>query len=90
MEFVHHDLGHQDAGNVVVVTLANQANVRLMDASNFQRFRNGGRATFYGGGAVASPVRLEVPQSGHWYVVLDLGGAPGTIRSSVQILSLAA
>jgi hypothetical protein len=90
MEFVSHDLGHQDAGNVVIVTLANQANVRLMDASNFQRFRSGGRANFYGGGAVASPVRLEVPHSGHWYVVLDLGGAAGTIRSSVQVLSAAA
>lgn len=88
--FVVHDLGHQDAGAVAVVTLGSRANVMLMDSVNLQRYKSGGRFDYYGGQAVQSPVRLGVPNAGHWDVVLDLGGAVGVIRSSVQVLSLAA
>lgn len=32
--------------------------------------------TAYGGEAIRSPLNVEVPNSGHWFVVLDLGGRP--------------
>lgn len=89
-DFVKYDLGQQSAGAIVEVTLAHRANVLLMDAHNFQRYRSGQRHNYYGGEALKSPVRLQVPNAGHWYVVLDLGGAAGRIESSINVLSAAA
>jgi len=57
-----------------------------MDSSNFQSFRSNRRHNYYGGHATRSPVRLSVPRSGHWYVVINLGGYAGTVRSAVQVL----
>jgi hypothetical protein len=85
--FVKYDLGQLDAGSVVEVTLAHRANVFLLDASGFSRYQRGEQVRAIGGQAVKSPVRLETPNSGNWYVVLDLGGAAGTIRSSVRVLT---
>lgn len=87
MKFTHYDLGHRSGGEIVVVTLSgNAANVRLMDSTNFQSFRTGRQHRYYGGHATKSPVKLQIPQSGRWYVVIDMGGYNGTVRSSVQVL----
>jgi hypothetical protein len=29
---------------------------------------------------------LEIPRSGQWHVVVDMGGLGGTVRSSVKML----
>jgi len=87
MKFQYYDLGHQNGGEIVEVTLSgNAANVRLMDSSNYNNFKNGRRHTYYGGLAKSSPVRITVPSSGHWYVTIDFGGYAGTVRASVKIL----
>jgi len=87
MKFQHYDLGSLNGGEIIGVALSgNAANVRLMDSSNFNSYRNGRRHHYYGGHATRSPVRLEVPRSGHWYVVIDPGGYAGTVRSSVNVL----
>lgn len=87
MQFVHHDLGFQSAGAVVEVTLAgNAANVRLMDSTNFSNYRGGGRHHYYGGLAKQSPVRLQVPQTGHWHVAVDMQGLSGSVRSAARVL----
>ena len=86
-DFVEYDLGHLDAGSVVEVTLAHRANVLLLDSHNFQRYRNDQSHNYYGGEALRSPFSLRVPETGHWFVAIDLGGAAGTIRSSIRVLS---
>lgn len=86
MQFIKHDLGQRTSGEIVEVTLSNAANVRLMDSSNFQNYRNGRRHRYYGGSAKHSPVRLKIPNSGHWYVAVDLGGYSGRVGSSVRVL----
>lgn len=86
-DYVKYDLGQQHAGAVAVVTVDTRANVMLMDSANLQRYRSGGRFNYVGGQALRSPVRLSVPNSGHWHVILDLGGARGSIRSSVTVES---
>ncbi len=87
MNFNYWDLGQQSAGAIVQVTLnGNAANVRLFDSSNYSAFKTGHRATGYGGHATRSPVRLQVPHSGHWYVVVDYGGLPGRGQAGVQVL----
>ena len=87
MEFVHHDLGHRSTGEIVEITLSgNAANVRLMDSSNFQSYRNNQQHRCIGGLAKKSPVRLRIPNSGHWHVAVDLAGLGGSVRSSARIL----
>ncbi|RPE77884.1 MULTISPECIES: DUF1883 domain-containing protein [unclassified Frondihabitans] len=88
MEHVKYDLGHVNKGATVVVTLGKQANVLLMDASNYRTYASarGGRYRYTGGLMKRSPARIPVPSSGHWYVAVDLGGAAGTIRSSIEIV----
>lgn len=85
MEHVVYDLGNVRRGSTVVVTLKSRANVLLMDAANYRSYKSGRRATYIGGEARRSPVRLAVPRDGHWYVALDLGGLSGNIRSSVHV-----
>jgi hypothetical protein len=60
--------------------------VRLLDRSNFSAFKNGRSHRYVGGHVRRSPVRLQVPQSGHWYVTVDHGGFAGRGRASVRVL----
>lgn len=87
MKFIHNDLGHRKAGEVVEVTLSGSAaNVRLLDSSNLSSYKNGRRHRYYGGLAKRSPVRLQIPHSGHWHVAVDMQGLRGNVRSSVRML----
>jgi Domain of unknown function (DUF1883)/TIR domain len=87
MDFSYYDLNNRSAGEIVQVTLSGSAaNVFLVDSSNFQSYRAGRRYGFYGGHAKRSPVRLQVPRTGRWYVVIDFGGYAGSVRHSVQVL----
>jgi hypothetical protein len=84
--FQSYDLGRQQRGAVAVVTLkGNAANVRLMDAHNFNNFKNGRQHRYVGGLATRSPIPLAIPSDGHWYVTVDLIGLRGTVRSSVAV-----
>lgn len=87
MKFIKHDLGQRTGGEIVEIILkGNAANVRLMDSSNFQNYRSGRRHQYIGGHAKRSPVRLQIPRSGHWYVAVDMGGYKGKVSSSARIL----
>lgn len=81
MNFLQNDLGHRKSGELVEVTLSRAANVRLMDSSNFQNYRNGRQHRFHGGQATRSPMRLQIPHAGHWYVAVDLGGYLGSVSA---------
>jgi hypothetical protein len=87
MKFQKYDLGYRQGGEIVEVTLqGNAANVRLMDSSNFQNYRSGRQHRYTGGHVTRSPVRLPIPHSGHWYLIVDLGGYSGSVRSGVRVL----
>ncbi|MEM6452256.1 MAG: DUF1883 domain-containing protein [Cyanobacteria bacterium P01_D01_bin.105] len=87
MKFVHHDLGQCKRGEIVEITLSGSAaNVQLMDSSNFQSYKNGRKYKYFGGQATKSPVRLQVPRSGHWHVAVDMAGLRGSVRSSARLL----
>ena len=87
MKFIKHDLGQRVGGEIVEVILkGSAANVRLMDSSNFQYFRSGRRHRYVGGHAKKSPVRLQIPNAGHWYVTVDMGGYAGSVESNVRLL----
>lgn len=85
MQYLYKEIS-ATAGAIVEVTLDRQANVRLMDPSNYRRFQSGQSHQYYGGTAQVSPVRIPVPSSGSWYVVIDLGGTPGNVRYGVRVI----
>jgi hypothetical protein len=75
------------SGDVVEVDSDTQANVLLMDDSNYSNYRGGRSHRYYGGFFTHFPARLVPPSSGYWNVVLDLGGRRGTVRHSIRVVS---
>ncbi len=88
MSFLHYEVD-TEAGDVIEVTLDRQANVRVLDGSNFSCFRSGRRHSYIGGLAKRSPIRLAAPHAGRWHVVVDLSGYAGTVRADVRVLRAA-
>ena len=88
MNFLQYEFNTK-SGEIIRVVLDKQANVRLLDSSNFGKYKNGQSHHYHGGLAKQSPFTLVPPHAGHWYVVIDLGGRPGTVRASVQVLTTA-
>lgn len=86
MKFSYYDLGHLEKGQIVEVQLTAAANVRLMDSSNYNSYKNGRRHRYYGGHVNQSPFKIVVPNSAHWYVTIDLGGYAGSVKHSVRVL----
>ena len=83
--FTHYDLKGQRAGTVVEVTLNAVNNVRLMSGGNFQRFKELLDFKYAGGTARKSPVRLAIPEDGHWHVIVDMEGHGILADSSVKV-----
>ncbi|HIG9583250.1 TPA: DUF1883 domain-containing protein [Escherichia coli] len=74
-------------GDIVRVQCSHQINVLLMDDSNYQAFRRGGRFTYYGGFYERFPANITVPHSGYWNVVLALPpGHRANIRYSINVI----
>lgn len=89
MEFQFLDLKHLERGRMIRVSLQGAAaNIRLLDSSNYRKFKAGQRHTMAAGGLMKkSPMLIEVPRSGHWYLTLDrFSLKPHRVRWDVQIL----
>jgi hypothetical protein len=86
MQFIHTDLGQRKRGEIVEITLTSGANVRLMSSSDFSSYKSGRRHQYVGGLAKRSPLRLQIPSSGHWHVAVDMQGLRGSTRASVRVL----
>lgn len=85
MNFIKFPLGYQSGGEIVTVTLDGvESDVMLMTDSNLSSFASGRQASYHGGHAKTSPVRLAVPSAGPWNVVV-VPGAGGTVRASVAV-----
>jgi hypothetical protein len=85
MNFLQTDLwmGPDDE---VQVDLDAQANVLLLDDSNFSLYRQGRPFSYYGGWTTRSPVRLSPPHQGRWNVVIDLGRRAGHVKATIRLL----
>ena len=87
MQYTVYDLHQCSRGEQIQVTLqGSAANVRLMDSSNYNNYKNGRKHSYYGGLVKRSPIVLTVPRPGHWYITIDLAGLRGTVRSSIRKL----
>lgn len=85
MNFLHQEfqIGPE---NAVRVELDKQANVRLMDSTNYMAYKSGRAHRYFGGHAVKTPVVLRPPHSGTWHLVIDLGGYGGSVRASTSLI----
>ena len=82
-----YEYNNLKSGERVQVTLqGSAANVRLMDSSNYQSYKSGRNHKYFGGLVTRSPIVLTVPNSGKWFVTVDMNGLKGTTKSSVSIL----
>jgi hypothetical protein len=87
LDFNYWDLGQQSTGATVEINLTGtEANVRLLDASNYSAYKRGDRHSYYGGHYKQSPIRLQVPATGHWFVTVDYGGFAGSGTAAVRVL----
>lgn len=84
--YKRYDLGKQQAGTLIEVVLSCINNVRLMDHANFIRYAEDKSYKFIGGRIEKSPVRLTVPMTGHWHVVVDKVGFQTLANSNVRAL----
>jgi hypothetical protein len=57
-----------------------------MNSTNFSNYKNGRRHQFVGGLAKRSPLRLQIPSTGHWHVAIDMMGLRGSTKASVRVL----
>jgi len=90
MNYLHAEFDLQSTHLVQVTLAGNAANVMLMDDYNFERYKEGRAFSHYGGYFTKSPVTVKAPFSGHWHVVVDLGGAEGDVNAAIAIVSQAA
>ncbi|MGV8937157.1 MAG: DUF1883 domain-containing protein [Allorhizobium sp.] len=84
--YTHYDLKELRAGTIIEVTLSAVANVRLMTPGNFQRFKEALDFKYSGGVAKKSPIRLPIPESGHWHMIVDMEGHHGLADSAVKMI----
>ncbi|NKN36672.1 DUF1883 domain-containing protein [Agrobacterium sp. a22-2] len=85
--FTHYDLKEQRAGAIIEVTLSAVNNVRLMTAPNFQRFKETLDFKWVGGVAKKSPIKVTIPESAHWHLIVDMEGHHGLAESSVKMIA---
>jgi hypothetical protein len=75
MKYIYNDLGEQQHDCCVIAHLrGSAANVILLDEANFDRYRFGKPFEYSGGLCTRTPAQLQIPEDGHWYLVIDCGG----------------
>jgi hypothetical protein len=84
MNYLHFDVGNQQAGTVVRASLrGSESDVFLVDSLNFSKFKRGQSFQYTGGHYNRSPITLQVPHYGHWTAVVI---PSGRVEASVDVL----
>lgn len=84
MKYTYEE-GNFRKGDILNITIDRKVNIYLMDNINFQRYKNNRNCEYYGGLANSSPYDITVPRTGHWYIVIDLGGSAGILNYSIKV-----
>lgn len=84
MKYSYKD-GNFKKGDILNITIDRTVNVYLMDNINFSRYKNNNSFEYYGGVANTSPYNITVPNTGHWYIVIDLAGGTGILNYSIKV-----
>lgn len=59
-----------EAGHQLCITCSHQTNVLVMDDENYELFNKDEAHDWIGGFSAIFPVRITIPESGYWNVVL--------------------
>ena len=86
MQYQIYNLNFQKRDSVVEITLTAAANVRMMDAMNYDLFKNKQQHKYFGGFVTVSPYRMAIPWDGHWVVLIDASSDPN-FKPSVKVLA---
>jgi hypothetical protein len=87
MSHLVSDLGHQPRGATVIFNLSgSEANVFLVDSTNYSNYKHGRQYRYFGGHTKKSPVRIAVPNASHWFAVVDTGGFGGRVSANIDVL----
>jgi hypothetical protein len=81
-----HQRDYYNGGDVIILDCDTQCNFVIMDDSNFSSYQRGDSHHYHGGHFTHFPARIGVPSSGHWNVVIDLGGGGATIQHSLSVV----
>jgi hypothetical protein len=89
MRYLYYELGEQQEESWVIAHLrGSAANVILLDPLNFDRYRFGEPFLYTGGLYTRTPVRLQIPHDGEWYLVIDCGGYQHHVRArNIEVLT---
>jgi hypothetical protein len=86
MNFLDLDLGWNESGSIVHVTLEGvESDVMLVSSSDVSQFKSDQRVPYWGDHYKRSPARLRVPSAGHWHVLV-VPGPDGRVRASARVL----
>lgn len=90
MNFLRAEILIASAGQAVDVTLSRGgANVMLMTDANYEQYSRGFPFEYHGGNVPGVHTLIPVPFPGKWNVVVDMGGAPGTVAASYAVVPMA-
>jgi hypothetical protein len=88
MRYAYHDLGEQQPGTTMTVRWSSAAaDVLLLDPVSFSKYCRGQKLVFRGGGGrySRSPARLSIPETGRWFIVVDVRGYSGNAEATVEV-----
>lgn len=84
MNFLHWKIP-AGKGDLVKVNKDVPAFVRLLDPLNFENYKVGRKYDGQGGWEDSREVEFDVPYKGTFHLTIDLNGAPGTVKATVDI-----
>lgn len=84
MNYLHFDVGNQQAGTIVRASLrGSESDVFLVDGPNLSKFKRGESFRYTGGHYTQSPITLQVPHAGHWTAIVI---PSGRVEATVDVL----
>ena len=86
MKFMHYEWSHIGPSDIIEITLDKQANVYLLDETNYHKYKNNKPYTAVGGTQVKTPAHISPPSIGHWHLCVDLAGYVGSVNVGVKLL----
>lgn len=86
MNYQHYEWQHLGTEDVIEVTLDKQANVRLMDPHNFNRYHRNESYISFGGVPLKTVTTFTPPNPGHWHLVVDLEGFSEGVKVGVRVI----
>ncbi|MDR1246239.1 MAG: DUF1883 domain-containing protein [Clostridiales Family XIII bacterium] len=86
MQYLLYDLGTCNTGDNVEVTLGYAANVLILNEENYALYKEHKPRRFTGGYIERSPYKVALPDTGHWFVIIDSGSLFSKIRALVRFI----